>query len=212
MIGTFQGLAVAVLALIPGALFMWAFERVAGAWGIGFSDRFLRFLGISVLLNVVVAPGTYLIWHNYLRSGVLSDDQMLPWWLWLVALLYVFVPILLGRGLALGLQSGAGWAQALNVGSRPPTAWDSIFSAEPEGWILIRLKSGRWIGGQYAEGSYAGGYPEPPDLFLARECVVDQDAEEFVLDASGEPQAIGPPNWGILVRWEEIEYLEVTPT
>jgi hypothetical protein len=212
MIETFQGLAVTVLALIPGALFMWSFERIAGAWGIGFSDRFLRFLGISVLLHVVAAPVTYVIWHDYLRPGALGPDQALPLWLWPVSAMYVAVPIFLGTALAVGLQNGAGWAQALDIGSHPPTAWDAIFSNEPDGWVLIRLKSGRWIGGRYADGSYAGGYPEPADLFLVQECAVDQESEEFVIGPNGEPETLGPPNWGLLVRWEEIEYLQVTPT
>jgi hypothetical protein len=191
---------------------MWSFERIAGAWGIGFSDRFLRFLGISVLLHVAAAPVTYVIWHAYLRPGSLGAGQSLPLWLWPVAAMYAAVPIFLGTVLATGLRDGAGWAQALNIGSDPPTAWDSIFSNEPEGWVLIRLKSGRWIGGQYADGSYAGGYPEAPDLFLAQACAVDQENEEFVLGPNGQPEPIGPPSWGLLVRWEEIEYLEVTPT
>jgi hypothetical protein len=58
MTGTFEGLAVVALALIPGALFVWSFERIAGGWGIGFSDRLLRFLGVSVLLHVALAPVT----------------------------------------------------------------------------------------------------------------------------------------------------------
>lgn len=42
----------------------------------------------------------------------------------------------------------------------PPTAWDAVFSPHPAGWILMKLKSGDWMGGEYAEGSYAAGYRE----------------------------------------------------
>jgi hypothetical protein len=100
----------------------------------------------------------------------------------------------------------------LRLAPSPPTAWDAIFSAEPEGWVLIRLKTGRWIGGRYGDGSYAGGFPEAPDLFLSEECAVDQDTEDFVVGPNGDPQPIGAENWGLLVRWDEVEYLEVTPT
>lgn len=212
MAGTFQGLAVVLVALIPGALVMWSFERIAGAPGIGFSDRFLRFLGVSVLLHVLAAPASYAIWHNYIRSG--AHEGALPLWLWPVALVYVAVPIALGTLLGIGQQRGWKRVRALNIGPPPPTAWDAVFSGEPSGWVLILLKSGRWIGGRYADGSYAGGYPEPPDIFLSEECMVDQEKEDFILDPTGEPKPMGSADehWGLLVRWDEIEYLEVTPT
>lgn len=212
MNGTFEGLAVVALALIPGALFVWSFERIAGAWGIGFGDRFLRFLGVSVLLHVVFAPASYAIWHRYLRAGALEDGEMLPLWLWPACAAYVVLPIAAGTALAVGLRREVQWIQSLRLAPAPPTAWDAIFSAEPEGWVLIRLKSGRWVGGRYGDGSYAGGFPEPPDLFLSEECAVSQDEEDFVVGPNGDPQPIGAGNWGLLVRWEEVEYLEVTPT
>lgn len=211
---TFEGLAVVLVALLPGALFMWSFERLAGRWGIGFSDRLLRFLGISVLLHALVAPATYNIWHDYLRSGALTSKEELPLWLWPTALAYAIVPIALGTGLALGLARGVRWIHALRIAPLPPTAWDAIFSVQPEGWVLMRLKSGRWVGGHYTEGSYAGGYPEPPDIFVSIECAVDQEEEEFIIGPNNEPQPMGleKGRWGLLVRWDEVEYLEVTPT
>ena len=47
MPNTFQALAVLLVALLPGALYVWSFERQAGRWGIGLSDRVLRFVGGS---------------------------------------------------------------------------------------------------------------------------------------------------------------------
>jgi hypothetical protein len=52
--------------------------------------------------------------------------------------------------------------------------------------------------------SYAAGYPEPQDLYLAASVEVDPETGEFALD-DGRPQ-LGPG--GLLVRWEEVEYLE----
>jgi hypothetical protein len=211
VVETFQGIAVLVIAVVPGALFLWSFERIAGAWGISLSDRLLRFVGISVFLHVLAAPVTYTLWRDYLRPDSFDNGNVfLPLWLWPVAVGYVAVPVLLGTGLAIGLKKELKWLTTLQVAPSPPTAWDAIFSAEPEGWILIRLKSGRWIGGRYAEGSYAGGFPEPPDLFLSEEYVVDQESEDFARNAEGDPRPQG--EWGVLVRWDEVEYLEVTPT
>lgn len=42
MISTFRGLPVAVLAILPGAAYTFALERVAGSYGVSFSDRLVR--------------------------------------------------------------------------------------------------------------------------------------------------------------------------
>ena len=55
MLETFQSLAVLVLALLPGALYVWALERQTGAWGIRLSDRLFRFVGFSAVLHAVLA-------------------------------------------------------------------------------------------------------------------------------------------------------------
>jgi len=53
--------------------------------------------------------------------------------------------------------------------------------------------------------SYAAGYPEEPDLLIAEAAEVDPDSGEFVFDASGNPRLRGS---ALLVRWNEVEYLE----
>src|SRR5918996_2184428 len=92
---TFEALAILLLALLPGALYVWAFERFAGAWGIRFSDRVLRFVEISAILHALLAPVTYRLWIDYLASGNLAEGRA-PLALWLVPILYVFLPIFAG--------------------------------------------------------------------------------------------------------------------
>ena len=71
------------------------------------------------------------------------------------------------------------------------------------------MKSGTWLGGAYADAngrrSYAAGYPEAPDLYLAAAVQLDPGTGEFVTDDAGNVQL---QEGGILVRWEEVEYLE----
>jgi hypothetical protein len=172
---TVEALAVAVVALLPGALYTWAFERQVGRWGIGFSDRLLRFVGISAVLHALAAPATYLVWRDYFREDADPGFNDLPLWLWAVALAYVAAPTGLGYLVAVGYRDKWRWVMALMGSSPAPTAWDAIFSGGPAGWVLLKLKSGEWIGGEFAKGSYAGGYPEPADLFLSREAYVDQE-------------------------------------
>jgi hypothetical protein len=207
MPSTFQALAVILVALLPGGLFMWAVERLVGRYGIGFSDRLLRFVGVSTILHALVAPVTYKLWHDYFRTDAVRQGSVLPWWLWPVGIGYVAVPIVAGTLLGLALNR---WSlPAVIEGSNPaPTAWDHLLSRQPDGWIRMKLKSGAWIGGAYAEDSYAGGYPEPADIFVSKAVEIDAETGEFVRDAQGKAKF---KEYGFVVRWAEIEYLEFAP-
>ena len=206
---TFQAVAAFLIAILPGALTVWGFERVSGRWAIGLSDRILRFLGVSAVLHALAAPATYLVWHSYLRTGAYPSGEKLPLSLWGVALAYVAVPLGLGSLIAYGVKvEWPGFAKIVGA-TKAPTAWDAVFASEPTDlYVLMKLKSGEWVGGQYVEGSYVGGYPEPADIYLRRELQVDQDTEDFVHDANGE--AVPEGEYGLLVRWSEIEFLVVT--
>jgi hypothetical protein len=64
------------------------------------------------------------------------------------------------------------------------------------------------VGGAYASSgelkSYVSGYPEPEDLFLAAAAELDPATGEFELGGSARP-ILGR---GLLVRFQEVEYLE----
>ena len=67
-----------------------------------------------------------------------------------------------------------------------------------------------WLGGAFSStddglDSYAAGYPDEQDLFLAEAYSVDPETGEFELDADGD---VVPTGSGILVRWAEVEYLD----
>ncbi len=175
MPSTFEALAVVLVALLPGGLFMWAVERLVGRYGIGFSDRLLRFVGVSTVLHVFAAPATYNIWHDYFRTDAVTRSETLPLWMWPVVAAYVIVPIALGTLLGLALNRYS--LPDVVAGSNPaPTAWDHLFSNSPEGYVRMKLKSGVWIGGTYTANSYAGGYPEPADVYVSE--AVEVDAEQ----------------------------------
>lgn len=54
-----------LLALLPGALFVWSFERWAGRYGIGLPDRALRFAGGSAVFLSISAGPLYWLHANY---------------------------------------------------------------------------------------------------------------------------------------------------
>lgn len=206
---TFEAIAVAVVALLPGALYVWGFERQVGNWGIGLSDRLFRFFGTSALFHVLIAPITYWLWATYVRSGDIGAGRPLPLWLWLVVLAYVGVPFLGGTRVGVATRNGEAWAQIFTGPDPAPRAWDHFFASRPDGWVRLRLKSEVWVGGAYAPSdggiaSYAAGYPEPQDLFLAETVEVNPESGEFVI-VNGAPVFRGT---SLLVRWDEVELLE----
>lgn len=206
---TFQSLGVLAVALLPGALYIWAFERQTGAWGVRFADRIFRFVGFSALFQALLAPLTYRLWDGFIRSGRVGDGTA-PLLLWLVPLGYVSVPILLGTIVGNGTRSGRPWASVFTGPNPAPRAWDHLFAGRPRGWIRLHLKSGTWLGGAFAtrpDGtrSYAAGYPEEQDLYLVEAVEVDQETGSYVLDEEGTPVSRGS---SILVRWDEVEYLD----
>ena len=159
MPSTFQAIVVIMIALLPGALYVWSFERQAGRYGIGLSDRILRFVGGSAVLLAVFSSPLYLL-HMSFTADVLAG-RPLPSWLAGVPLAYVGVPLAAGTALGVGLRHDWLIARIVAGPDPAPRAWDYLFQYHIDGWIRCRLKSGTWLGGAYANAngkrSYASG-------------------------------------------------------
>lgn len=205
---SFEAVAVVALALLPGALYVWSFERLVGAWGIRLGDRVLRFVGVSAILHALIAPITYRLWRDLFVANGLKTGKA-SWAAWLAVLAYVAIPIALGSLVGAGTRSRSRWARIFTGPDPAPRAWDHLFGTRPDGWIRLRLKSGVWLAGAYAtledgSRSYAAGYPEDQDLYLVEAVEVEPDTGEFVMD-DGKPVSRGS---AILIRWNEVEYLD----
>jgi hypothetical protein len=221
---TFQAILVVALAVLPGALYTWYFEREVGRWGASLSDRVLRFVGASAIFQAIFAFPVYWIWSNYLHRATLVGGKIafrnlllegadLPPLLFLVPVAYVALPIAAGTlaSLAVRHRKRGKWTRRIArvvAGRDPaPRAWDFLFSENPSAILRIRMKSGSRLGGLFGANSYASGYPElPQDLLLERVYVVDQQSGSFVKDEEGKFVETGS---GLLLRWEDIEVLEV---
>lgn len=202
-----EAVAALLIALVPGALYIWSFERMAGRWGVGLSDRVLRFLGVSAVIHSTLAPASYLLWASTWPS--IAAGRSNPLWLWLIAAMYVVTPLGIGTLVGEATRRRFGWTRWITGPDPAPRAWDYLFQGERDGWVRIKLKSGPWIGGAYANSgdlrSYSAGYPEQQDIFVARGADLDPETGEFRVNDDGEVR-IG--QGGLLVRWEEVEYLE----
>lgn len=83
-----------------------------------------------------------------------------------------------------------------------PTAWDFVFynTKEPV-WILVTMKDGSMVGGRFGTRSFASSDPDERDVYIQ---------EVFKIDEEGPWQRI-PQNNGILVKSDEIKYIEFWP-
>lgn len=198
-----------LVALLPGALATWSFERWAGRFGIELQDRALRFVGGSAILLSISAGPLYWLYANYWDRFV--DRQALPWWIWFAPVLYTMLPVAGGGLLGMGWKNNWSWARHVSGRDRTPQAWDHLFQDRPTGWIRCKLKSGTWVGGAFGEVDgrrpYASGYPESQDLFLPAILHLDHHSGKILTKGDGKPELLGS---GILIRWDEIEYLEFT--
>ena len=195
------------VALLPGAFFVWGFERNAGRYGIGLRDRVLRLVGTSAVFLALSSSVLYWLYARYWHSLIAGES--LPVWLLVVPIVYGATPGTLGLILGRQVRYGVRWARTLAGADRAPRAWDHLFQDHEPGWVRCRLKSGTWVGGMYAEVEkrrpYASGYPEIQELYLTRTLQIDPEDGSFVLDE--EDQLIQGAG-GLLMRWEEIEVME----
>ncbi|WP_142301088.1 DUF6338 family protein [Mycobacterium lehmannii] len=223
MVGTFQALLVALIAVLPGALYTIAREHRSASWARGdITSRLIGFLGVSAVFHAIYAPLTYWVYVHAVVSGRLAHGRPIEWWWWPVLFVYVVLPYILGaltansrkwsaesNWLKRSTKSVVGW---FTDQAPEPRAWDMAFSRpELTGWVRLKLKDGTWRAGPWnrAPGtpypSYASGYPEPQELYLSDQAAIS-DGGRFETDEAGEPELTG---WSLLIRWDEITYLEL---
>lgn len=226
MPSTFQALAVALLALLPGALYELAREQRGGRWGLRGADQIFRLLSFSVGFQVLIAPLTYWLYSHYVTSGHLAAGTAVSPWLWIGGVAYLVVPFFFGRFTAWaskrrdlqdrfdpdagkilrGVRTVSAKVVSLYTDVAPaPRAWDYLWSRpDLSGWVVVYLMNDKVLAGEW-NGSYAGGYPESGDLYLSEQVEVDSEGKLLVEGESLFPIRTGK---SLLVRWEEIRYLD----
>lgn len=212
MISTFQALAVALLALLPGASYTFAYERLVGGFGVSLADRLVRFLAASALFAGLFSGPALILYRDFVVPGRLGRGDVSPLMFELTVLAYVLLPTLVGSLVGYGQKHGWRPVQAV-VGDAPqPRAWDFLWRPGAQGVVRLKLKSGTWLGGVFGttvagQRSYAAGYPEREDLYLSLQVRVDALTGAFEQDEEGRPVPVEGSS-GLLLRWEETEYLE----
>ena len=211
---SFEGIAVTILALLPGALFTWSFEREVGNWGAGLADRVYRFVGFSAIFHAVLASPEYLLWKTYLHvpdadgqgfHNVFTDGSDIGWWVALVPVLYVGIPVVLGFLASMSARQN-GLLGRILVGRNPaPRAWDDLFWRGPALVVRMKLKDGEGVGGLFGDDSYASCYPEPQDLLLEETYEILDDG---TFAEGDKPEDFVPLGSSMLISWSEVQFLE----
>lgn len=115
MIATLQALLVALVALLPGASYMFAYERLVGSFGVGLSDRLVRFLAASAIFAALGSGPALLLYRDVVATGQLGRGNVNWGLFWLVAVSYVLVPTAVGS--FVGSKSTKWpWFTSLSVG------------------------------------------------------------------------------------------------
>jgi uncharacterized protein YjeT (DUF2065 family) len=219
---TFQALAVTLLAVLPGAVYVWAAERQMGSWGTKASDRILRFVGMSAVFLAVYAVPLRWAWTNYLhvpyqtaqgktryKNLLLEGGDVTALW-WILPILFVVIPFVAGT--IVGVITArrrrfprlAKWLSGPNPA---PTAWDNLFSQRPHGFVRARLKGDPplWLAGVFGKDSYASGYAEEPEDLYLEDGVKLLDDGTFDRDSAGK---IVRTNGGLLLKRDDLDVIE----
>ncbi|MDG9677919.1 DUF6338 family protein [Micromonospora sp. DH14] len=209
---TFLALAVAIMAILPGAACTFAYGARVGSYGVSLPDRVTRFLAVSIIFQALLSGLTYKLYVELVATGRLERGEVSPWAIELTAVCYVAIPYLAGWLVGEGITKDWLRLRSLVRGSPEPRAWDFLFShRRPTAILRIKLKSGQYIAGAFgtsADGkrSHASGYPEAGDLYLSQTVAVDDTTGEFLRNDDQE-LIFGPG--GMLIRWDEVIFLEV---
>lgn len=214
MPSTLQAVIVTALAVLPGALYTWSFEQQAGRWGAVAGDRVQRFLGASAFFLVAELPVLYgWVYRTFVVTGDIRAGRPLPFWVWVLPIAFVVVPVGAGQIVGRAAYHRRGWVKILTGPSPAPRAWDALFAtAELTGWIRLRLTDDSWVCGLWGPSpntgltSYAAGYPEGQDLLIAE--VVEADGDGEFLTEHGLPVLTGR---SLLIGWHEVRYAEFIP-
>lgn len=210
-------LLVIVVAVLPGSVYTWAYERQASPYGVTLRDRMLRFISVSLLFHLVLAWPEYAIYRSAIAGGGILQPMRFGV-LWAGMLLLVAIPGFVGTALG-GLyatrttrhgwqwirrwltEDGEGRLLRLMLGRTPaPRAWDDLFSDRPNVYIRVRTVDNWWLAGRFARDSYAGGFPYQTDLLLEEAWSIDQASGQ--LGDTGLGYAVYVP--AVWIAWIEV--------
>ena len=203
LVSSFEALAVALLAIVPGyiTVFFWARNK---DWRGLPNDlqTVLISIAISASLQVVLAPTTLWLLYPYRNNLEGQPWLLLGWAILLVLVLPYLAGTLFGKlsnTIAETAQAPKDkWPWSLRLllwffpQAAPPSIWDSVFDTDlPDGcFVILEFRDGQKIAGAYGGEAQVFLSPEPHGIYLDK---------EWSFDANGDIEAEIPNSKGILV-------------
>jgi Family of unknown function (DUF6338) len=214
---TLSSLLVVLLALLPGGLHTWAFERVTGKSQHQVSDRILRLLVASALYLVLAVPAIPIF--SAIAKSAMAGATTAAWRYVAVFVILILIPMLIGSTMGWLTnqrhQKGVrGWlGRRIGGVGYANRAWDHLFGVKGlEGTIRVILTDGTQIIGKWARRdgggaagepptrSYASGYPtEQRDLYISQLIRIDY------------PNASQTTSGAAWIPGESVRYVEFYP-
>ncbi|WP_368070755.1 DUF6338 family protein [Nitriliruptor sp.] len=166
-------------------MFVATYDGQLGQGRSSLPDQLTRYITTSAAIHALLAVPTYHIVQAVLSGNSAALLEQRPWSIYVLGLLYVVVPALLGAGNAaltritgrspvLSLLARVFGREAFEAGASAPSSGDHLLVGRTPGYVRVRLKRGGWVGGFW--GAHEGGrmlahaslYPEARELLLGR--------------------------------------------
>jgi hypothetical protein len=180
-----------VLFVMPGVVARVVYDRLVPAERRKLTDEFLGFITFSVLHFGLFQ------WLFDLVSAPSIEGNGAAWRT--IGRIFFIVILPAGEAVAGATVLTSRWLNRWVV-SPIPKPWDFYFGQRKTCWVILRLKSGRMIGGYFGDNSYATSYPSPEQVYLE---------EVWQLDESGHFVKRIEESCGAIVSFSECETMEM---
>lgn len=100
-------LAILVIAVLPGSVYIWAFERQASAFGVNLADRTLRFIAMSLIFHLILGWPEYWLYRLTFTGERFGAGQFAA--AWSAGVVLVMIPATVGTVLG-GMYATRGTA------------------------------------------------------------------------------------------------------
>lgn len=83
-----------------------------------------------------------------------------------------------------------------------PNAWEWVFSQDKSYWVIVHLKNGSKVAGEYSENSFTGSFPNGQDIYLEKLWKLDEkDLFITAINKSGGA-IIKADEWSVIELFE----------
>ncbi|MFF0204775.1 DUF6338 family protein [Streptomyces sp. NPDC005017] len=221
---TLPFLVLALLALLPGALFVYTIEALLQRYGGDVADRTMRFIAASAVLWLPFFWVLYMlythIWHvqrsvagRVVYVNRFTTNDLPQWFYWVIAG-YVAVPILLGAFVAFLIRNSTK-AQDIVIGKPlSRSAWQTLFKYGGGGnntgtgrALVVRAQlndeDATVVAGYFGPQSVTPAGESEGDVWLEAQVRLDDQGQ---LRLDGQENPVYEP--GIYLRRENVLWLE----